>query len=313
MNTIPLFSVIIPTYNRADRLLVALMSLENQTFKDFEVIVCDDGSTDNTREIASSFNNRLSLNYIWEENWGGPARPRNTGIKHAKGEWICFLDSDDYWYPEKLASCLPLLERSDFIYHHFDVVGRHVPGNQNKLFGRQLSIENAFMDLILNWNGIACSGVVIRKTIIAQAGFFDEDKSLNFGEDFEMWLRIARITNRFTLIPKALGGYYLSETSLSKNISNSIERDFLLLEKYRNDISFQQYVKVRALIHFIGGIRFLSNNDRESANHYFSLVINGKSNFFLKIKATFCMVLGKNAFTIHKLYNSMKDQLIMRR
>ncbi len=120
MNKI-IFSVIIPKYNRTETLKRALQSLVTQTYKEFEVIVCDDGSTDNTKEIVDSFKNNLSIRYIWEENWGGPARPRNSGINISKNEWICFLDSDDWWYPKKLETVLSRLNNADIIYHDLDV------------------------------------------------------------------------------------------------------------------------------------------------------------------------------------------------
>ena len=299
----PLFSVIIPTYNRADRLRTALDSLARQTFKEFEVIVCDDGSTDNTAEIANEFKEKLALTYLHDENWGGPARPRNAGIKWAKGIWISFLDSDDFWYPDKLTSCLPYLENSDVIYHHFEVFGSHMPKNQRILFGRRISKKNAFLDLLLsNWNGMANSGVSVRKSVLDQAGLFDENRRLIGIEDFDMWLRIAKITNRFTLIPMILGGYLVSESSLTRDIEKNIARDFYLLEKYRDDISSQQNDNAIAFINFIGGLRFLRNNDRKSADRYFRLVIKMRCAVFLKIKAIICLILGTHSWTLYNTY-----------
>jgi len=86
----PMFSIIIPTYNRAERLKIALESIFNQTFQDFEVLVCDDGSTDHTKDVVQLFVDKLDLTYIWEENWGGPARPRNNGIKKEKANGCAF-------------------------------------------------------------------------------------------------------------------------------------------------------------------------------------------------------------------------------
>jgi len=87
-----IISVIIPTYNRSKELKRCLESLTRQTYKKFEVIVCDDGSTDNTKEVVNSYRNVLNIIYIKDENFGGPARPRNNGIKLSNGEYIAFLD-----------------------------------------------------------------------------------------------------------------------------------------------------------------------------------------------------------------------------
>jgi len=121
MNNKPYFSVILPTYNRVDKLRLTLQSLKKQTFKDFEVIICDDGSTDNTRELAGDFSKSLNMKYVNNGHWGGPARPRNEGIKIAKGEYIAFLDSDDIWYPNKLEFVKKNICDSDILYHGFDI------------------------------------------------------------------------------------------------------------------------------------------------------------------------------------------------
>ena len=99
----PKVSVIIPTYNRQKLLPKAIKSVLNQTFKNFELIIVDDGLTDNTKEIIKEFQKRdPRIKYIWQENFGAPAGPKNTGIKNSKGEYIAFLDDDDEWLPEKL-------------------------------------------------------------------------------------------------------------------------------------------------------------------------------------------------------------------
>src|SRR4051812_44609569 len=117
----PTFSIIIPTYNRAEKLRHSLHSIEKQTFNDFEVLVCDDGSKDHTREVVSFFENTgMNIRYFFNDNWGGPAFPRNVGIANARAEWVCFLDSDDAWYPTKLERCAAYINNFDFICHSFD-------------------------------------------------------------------------------------------------------------------------------------------------------------------------------------------------
>jgi glycosyltransferase involved in cell wall biosynthesis len=114
----PRVSVIVPTFNRARDIGRCLESLAQQTFRDFEVLVCDDGSKDNTREIVERFKDRLELQYRWEENFGGPARPRNIGLSLARGEYVAFLDSDDWWMPRKLEQSVRYLDAgADLVYH----------------------------------------------------------------------------------------------------------------------------------------------------------------------------------------------------
>lgn len=215
----PLFAVIIPTYNRAPDLRRCLDSLVLQTHKDFEVIVCDDGSTDNTKEIAESYQDRLNLTYSWEENWGGPARPRNRGLKLAGGEWICFLDSDDWWYPNKLEECGRYLNSADIIYHDLDVYNRSSDKPLWRLRSRQLT-DSPFRDLMLNNNALFNSGVIVKKSLLEQAGGITEDKRLISIEDLDCWLKIAKITNKFLYLPQALGAYWL-EGNISRSIKHA--------------------------------------------------------------------------------------------
>ena len=107
----PKVSVIIPTYNRANLLARAIKSVLNQTFQDFELIVVDDGSTDNTRKVVEEFQKKDSrIKYIFQENSGGPAKPINTGIKNSKGEYITILEDDDEFLPQKLQKQVELFE-----------------------------------------------------------------------------------------------------------------------------------------------------------------------------------------------------------
>jgi len=225
------FSIIIPTYNRAVLLDRCLQSLVNQTYKDFEVIVCDDGSTDNTREITEKYADNLHIQYIWAENWGGPARPRNKGIAKAQGDWICFLDSDDWWKPNKLEACLPHLEDFDFIYHDLKVVNTSSLRMKKRLNARKLYSDIA-KDLIVNGNTICNSTVVVRKKIIDNVGLISEDKDLIAVEDYDYWIRIAQYTNKFLYIPLILGFYWVGSNNISINNKKHIERLHAIYKKY---------------------------------------------------------------------------------
>ncbi|MGB7958041.1 MAG: glycosyltransferase [Minisyncoccia bacterium] len=202
----PLFSVIIPTYNAGRDLDRCLASLAAQTYKDFEVIVADDGSTDDTKKIAESYRDRLTLIYKWEENWGGPARPRNRGIKLARAEWICFLDQDDWWYPNKLETCALHVNSADIIYHDLDIYSGVSSKPLRGLRSRQLT-DDPFTDLMLNGNALFTSATVVKKAILQQVDGMAEDKTLVTLEDYDCWLKIARITKKFLYIPESLGAY----------------------------------------------------------------------------------------------------------
>ena len=211
----PKVSVVIPTYNRAKDLPRCFESLIAQDFQDFEVLICDDGSTDSTSNLIKNFNGKLNIQYLWNENWGGPAHPRNIGINASKGKWICFLDSDDWWYPKKLEICLSFLEEYDIIYHDLHVFsnkGRSLLGHRKS---RKIS-KIPFEDLVMNGNILSNSTVVVRKSIVDKVGFISEDKKLIAVEDYDFWLNLAKNKAKFFFTNKILNIYVIHE----KNITN---------------------------------------------------------------------------------------------
>lgn len=265
-------SIIIPTYNRANDLDRCLNSLQNQTYKNFEVLVCDDGSTDYTEDIVKKYNSLLKIQYIKDENFGGPARPRNNGLKKAKGEIIAFLDSDDWWYPNKLKISLLYLDEYDLIYHDLDIYNT-VEKSKGVAKGRVLSGDIA-KDLIVNGNGIANSSVVIKKEIVDLVGEITEDKNLIAVEDYDYWIRVAKVTNRFKYIDQSLGGYWEGE-----NISYSvkqIDRAKYLLDKYLKDLLPKEQ-KSTILLHNFTSARmyhYLSMYTEASNSYLESLSVN---------------------------------------
>ena len=110
----PTVSIIIPTYNRAHLIDRSIQSVLNQTYQDFELIVVDDGSTDNTEDIIRQFQEKdKRIKYIKHDKNKGGSAARNTGIKNSRGEYIAFQDSDDEWFPEKLEKQIEIIECTD--------------------------------------------------------------------------------------------------------------------------------------------------------------------------------------------------------
>ena len=137
----PKVSVIIPTHNHAHFLPKCLESVKTQTYSDYEIIVINNGSTDNTEEVIKRFgwNN---LRYHYQQDTGSVASPRNTGIRLARGKYVAFLDSDDLWYPEKLRKTMRILEESpdiDILSHDLFMIreGKEKKDNQSRPFVRR--------------------------------------------------------------------------------------------------------------------------------------------------------------------------------
>ncbi|HZE84802.1 MAG TPA: glycosyltransferase family 2 protein [Puia sp.] len=270
----PEFSVVIPTYNRAEKLLRGLTSLNNQSFVDFEVLVCDDGSTDDTRSVVDHFRPGIrfrELRYFYSPNWGGPARPRNTGIREASAEWICFLDSDDIWHPRKLEKTVACRDKYDLIYHAFDL--RTATGKLTPLTARSLK-KPVFRDLMLNGhNGcIINSGVCVRKTMLQLAGGFSEDPALIGVEDADCWLKISRMTDAFKYIPDRLGTYYLDGGNITVYNRTLFDKLLFLFDSHSPFLGDASAITRagRTNAYHLGRIMHIMGNIREARGLYFS-------------------------------------------
>jgi len=188
----PTVSVIIPTYNRAELLERAIKSVLNQTYEELELLVVDDGSSDNTESLVARFCDQRIKYIKHADNIGAPAT-RNTGIKRSKGKYIAFLDSDDEWLPRKLEKQINIFSETEFsdiglVYtgaHLFskpedDPINTQIPSHQGDIF----------MTLLKKGNVICGGGsaAMIKRECFDQVGLFNED--LLSGQDMEMWLRI---------------------------------------------------------------------------------------------------------------------------
>lgn len=215
-NKQPRVSVVIPNYNRAGDLQRCLDSLVAQTFDDFEVLVCDDGSTDNSAEVAADFADRLDLRFDTAENFGGPARPRNRGIALARAPFVAFLDSDDWWKPGKLANSVPVLEAgADVVYHDLYIVRSQ---HQQEFSARVESTPPRvpmFQSLLCTGISIPNSSAVVRKSLLEQIGGVCEDRELISVEDYDTWLCLARCTERFVRLDECDGYYWVGGGNIS--------------------------------------------------------------------------------------------------
>src|SRR3989344_2261209 len=159
-------SVIIPTYNRASLLSRAIESVINQTFKDFELIIVDDGSIDNTRDIVEGFRRMdARVKYLRQENSGTPAGPLNTGIKYAKGQYAAFLDDDDEWLPSKLEKQIRLFQISK--KPNLGIVGCGcfiIRGDKIKTY-KFPKTENILKSLLDKSVFLSCSSTVMKKDV----------------------------------------------------------------------------------------------------------------------------------------------------
>jgi len=259
----------------------ALNSVFQQSYKNWEVIIVDQNSTDGTPEVFANLNDPrvLFLNVI---NNGSIAASRNTGIRIAKGEWVAFLDSDDWWQPNKIEICLGLASHKvDILYHDmFVATGVGLVSAKETIKSRQLK-NPIVKDLLLNGNTIVNSSVMVKRVILEKVGFLSESLEMKGTEDYNIWLKISTISERFLHIPQTLGFY----RKHSQSISNSKEyripweatEEFItyLSNKELNIMRINSfYTKAR--------ISFL-NKDYNNARIQLKVVIkNGKFKYLLK-------------------------------
>jgi glycosyltransferase involved in cell wall biosynthesis len=232
----PLVSVIIPTYNRAGCIGEAVESALNQTYKDFEIIVVDDGSTDNTKEVLEPCLDRIR--YLYQNN-AGVSAARNLGIQEASGQWVAFLDSDDVWMPEKLAV------QMSFVHKHPQVVLHSVNARVPKegfraetsyahsnfaLTEHKGIIERPFVVSLLHSTLVMPPTVVCKKDAAQAAGLFDE--SLSIYEDFDFMCRMA-----------TQGSWGYCQDELVQVIRRGDKDEHLSRDRYRDLIRYHEIRK----------------------------------------------------------------------
>lgn len=221
----PLVTVVIPTYNHAKYLGKALQSIFDQTFCNWEIIVVDNYSKDGTNLVLEEFKDSR-LRTIQINNKGCIATSRNIGILNARGEWIAFLDSDDFWSPSKLEECLDVSQDVDLVYHRmicYQYSGDHSVNLVGKLDARDVS-SNPLETLKKYGPSLTTSAIMVKKISIDEVGAFDEDQNLIGGEDFDLWLNLAKNNCKFGMLNKYLG-YYLvggSHVTSAKRVGNII-------------------------------------------------------------------------------------------
>ena len=183
METI-LFSIVIPTYNRAHLIAKTLRSILNQTYSNFEIIIVDDGSKDNTQEVVATFTDKR-IQYYRKEN-GERAAARNYGVQKAKGDYINFFDSDDLMYPHHLQTAFNFIQAKHPAWFH---LGYDFKDVEDKVIKNFESFDDTINPKILFDNRLSCNGVLIRKDVMEQ-NLFHENRILASSEDWELWIRL---------------------------------------------------------------------------------------------------------------------------
>lgn len=240
----PEVSIIIPTYKRTAYLEKTLHSIMRQTFQDFEVIVVDDGTpNEENRLLCQQFE---KVHYIKITNSGGPARPRNTGIRAAKGHYIAFVDDDDLWLPEKLEKQVTVLKQNPefgLVHGCCEIIDEN-DVLQNQIIGRPGTPEVKHGDVSLrmmgNWTVMMPTSFV-RKEVVDKVGFFNEQMP-SAGEDTEYWNRCSFET-QFYYMDEPLVHYRVHSNNISKANAEYIKLPFFLKNVLKNKLLMKRITK----------------------------------------------------------------------
>ena len=262
-------SVIIPTYNREKYICETIDSVLSQTYKDYEIVVVDDGSTDETGKLLLQYGGKIK--YIYKEN-GGTACARNLGILNSEGEFIAFLDDDDLWLPEKLKIQMEVFYANPdlgFVCSQAYVID--VSGVIIKKWGQGMFNYETFESLY-EADFVLTLTVLAKRRCINEVGLFDEQ--LLTSEDYDLWLRLAK-KYRFKHINLPLAKYRLHRGNKSKDYDLRLRAHQIIDNKYNKDIGFLRKKIKTAKDYFLFGTHYYSdNNFYKAAVHYLKAILN---------------------------------------
>jgi glycosyltransferase involved in cell wall biosynthesis len=272
----PRVSVVVPTYNQARFIAATVESALAQTYPDVEIIVVDDGSTDDTQAVLSAY--RDSVHCIHQQN-RGLAGARNTGFLASRGDYLLFLDSDDLIHPDKLAAHVSVLEAEPgfgLVYSAWrqispdgtQVLGEVRPNRQGQLL-KELLLRRFFF---------FASAAVLRRECIEQVGLFDE--SLRWSEDADMWLRLARAGYAFGYIDRPLLHYRIHAESMTASISPAQVRGWLAgLDKFFADPNLPDDIRALeaeaySVLHYETAARYYRTGQIEQGQQHLGQAIS---------------------------------------
>ncbi|MHA1380619.1 MAG: glycosyltransferase family 2 protein [Candidatus Helarchaeota archaeon] len=300
----PKVSVIIPTYNRAHLLPRAIKSVLNQTFKDFELIIIDDGSIDETEEVVKKFQKEDErIKYIKHNTNMGGGAARNTGIKVSRGEYIAFQDSDDEWLPEKLEKQIKVFKNIapeiSVIYTGF----WKVKGNKKTYIPskRITKKEGDIHKELLKGNFVTTQVAIVKRECFKKSGMFDE--TLPRLQDWDLWIRISKYYC-FKYINEPLVFTYYTSDSISADNTALIESIKLILGKYYKE--FEKHKTILANYQYIIGSLLCQNDRLNEGRKYFSKAMKS---YFLNPKYLLATIISLGGASFYKRITKLKHQI----
>lgn len=219
-------SVVLPTYNRANTIKKSIDSILGQSFKDFELIIIDDGSTDNTKNLIEEYkDNRIK--YFYQKN-SGACSARNYGIKMAQGDYIAFIDSDDIWHEDKLQKQYNVISKYDVDVVFCKMRQHNINSDSTKIIPKE--IVEGMQDKLKYFIGIGTQTLLVKKDVFSSVMF---DPLMPRFQDLD-WLVRTHNKYKFYCIDEVLVDYFLSTDSISKNNENTYKACLIINKKYKD-------------------------------------------------------------------------------
>ncbi len=303
----PTVSVAIPVFNGERFIGDAIQSVLDQAFRDFEIIVVDDGSTDGTEKVVRQFSGAIS--YHREQNQGAGVA-RNVGVSLAQGEWIAFLDADDIWYSQKLSVQVDYTSthpEASFVYCDMDVIDLHGFLVQRgflsaKLEGRKRKKRRNLVSLAFSDQPFPYpSTVLCKRELFLKTGGFSPLFHQNYHEDFDLFARMAQITP-LHFIPQSLVKYRQGTKNEDRWEANWLVLLDRLSEYWRDDPERLAVVKWYVCKHYSDqGKRFLRSGDYKKARQYFRRAFSQRAFYWKNLRRwALSYVPGSREFYIYR-------------
>ena len=295
-------SVTIAAYNASEVVIPTLDSVRAQTYKNYEVVVVDDGSPKPMREAIEAYAARypdFPLRYVWQENTG-PAGARKKCVEEAKHEFVALLDHDDLWYPTKLERVNDYMNRVEADVYYHDENEKTDEGSISPIHYRDLDEKDPVEDLVIKGNTLSTSATIVNREFFIKTDPYGDHK--RYGEDYECWVRLAAAGARFCHIPEILGEYVRLSTSLTVKSVDYMQKsneeivnfyDYLDKNKYTAEQIAALKDERRAFNEYLLGRFYHANGEYRMAREYYAKSKKMGNHAIKCLVADLCAIIHK--------------------
>lgn len=282
-----LVSIVIPVYNGSQYLKKTIDSILAQVYQTFEIILVNDGSTDNSAELIESLSENSNKIKLYNKENGGVAAARNYGINMASGDFIAFCDQDDLWLPNKLIQQMPLFENSHVGLVYSGAIAEYVELNKQDKPNFDDKYRGDVFDKLIQVNMFTCCTAIVRKNLLQETKAFDDDRSLMGVDDWLAWLKLSLVCE-FDFVAEHLAIHVFHGDNYSSNEEKMHKAELICLSKieplakqYKKEVDWQE---IKQNLHVRYAKSYIYNGLFNMAGHTFIQASSLKNNHRLKIK-----------------------------